>query len=222
MNTNTTVDTLTADTLAKIDTASLPHVMSWFAAMFKKWPTKWAGSMPTEAMCKVAFVLDATRRPGVEALYTAMCFRAEGCTVQQFTTAGNCRAAHNYTRDALCKTGWLVRHEAPMADGTHGKVYSLHFTAKGAARVDKRLAELAAAVTAPEPVKPVKPVKVGKPTKARSKAKGKAKPVEPAQPAPAEMPVSEAPTGSTGTALVPVSEPAQQVDLAALAAHFNG
>ena len=103
--------------------------LTWFNDVFAAWLVEQSGPMPTQAQLMVPINLG--KRPGVEALYIAMCLRTKGCTVRQFQIAGNCGPANNY-RGALVKTGL-------MQVSVEGKPYAhkLVLTPKGEAAVAK-------------------------------------------------------------------------------------
>ena len=187
--------------MSYLDTMKVPAgALAWFASILKNWPARWAGAKPTEAMLYVPVVLG--KRPGVEALHLAMGLRAEGCTVQQFQTAASCGPANNYRR-SMVKTGWFTCT-------VEGKPYAfkLALTKKGEQKLDKAIAAAELAATVTQVTKPAKNAKAKRISAKANKAKA------------IETPTSEAPA-VTGAIPAPVIE-APQVDVAALAAHFNG
>ena len=164
-----------------------PPLLTWFADVLKHWHRQ-AGSKPTDAMLMVPVLLGL--RPGVQALHIAMCLRPEGCTVQQFCLAGSCGPANNMRRD-LVKSGWF-------SSTVEGKpyAYKLSVTAKGEAKLAKAQAWLEAAATVADTPKAAKKAKAKKaPTEGNtvmvdSEANG--------EPAPAETPISDAPSATEG------------------------
>ena len=101
----------------------------WFNDVFARWLPEQSGPLPTQAQLMIPINLG--KRPGVEALYIAMCLRMKGCTVRQFQIAGDCGPANNY-RGRLVKTGL-------MTVTVEGKPYAhkLTLTTKGQAALDK-------------------------------------------------------------------------------------
>ena len=166
--------------------------LTWYASLLKNWPARWAGSKPSNAMLMVPHLLG--KRPGVEALHIAMCLRPEGCTVQQFQTAGSCGPANNYRR-SLVKTGWFTMT-------VEGKPYAfkLAISKKGEARLDKCAAAYAEAQTVTAVAPKAKAKRIS------HKANVTKAPV---------TPVSEAPAVTEAPATVEAPQ------LEALAAHFN-
>jgi hypothetical protein len=189
MKMTTTTKPVTVDVLARIN--AVPSMLTWFDTILKHWHRE-AGSKPTAQMLMVALLLG--KRPGVEALHVAMTLRAEGCTVQQFCLAGSCGPANNMRRD-LVKSGWF-------SSTVEGKpyAYKLSVTAKGEAKLAKAQAQLEAAATVAEADKPAK----GKAKKAKRKAKAKVTEGNTvtvdsganSEPAPAETPISDAPSAT--------------------------
>lgn len=183
--------------------------VEFHTAQLKAWSTKLCGPKPTPEMVKFNYVLDGGRRAGNEPMWLAMTLRADGATVGEFmraTSAGG--AAHNNAAKYNTErngAGWLVR--IPLPNGERAGRWQHVITDKGEAQLAKRIAALTGAAE-------TKPAKVAKPVKVKRKVNAK-----PA-PAPAEAPLSEAPTATEGVP-VETSLPATPEALAALAAHFG-
>lgn len=162
---NEMVDVNNATGTATVDTASKtprhPNV-SWFAAILAAWVPKLMGSKPTADMLSTPLYWGY--RAGSEALHLAMCLRPEGCTVQQFCTAGSCGPANNKRRDVVShrKLATVTVSGTPYA-------YKLVMTAKGRDALKAGIAKVASD-TAAEKAKPAKAT-----VKAAGKAKGAVK-----------------------------------------------
>lgn len=154
MNTSETNAAVLADTHSK--TPKHPNV-TWFAAILAAWQVKLMGAKPTAEQLSVPLYWGY--RAGSEALHLAMCLRPEGCTVQQFCTAGSCGPANNKRRDVVShrKLATVTVSGTPYA-------YKLVMTAKG------RDALKAGIVKAAEYVAPHTSKKVDKSTPAKKAA----------------------------------------------------
>lgn len=133
----------------------------YYADVLKGWQVKTMGQKPTADQLEAAHLLGC--RPGVQALHIAMALRDQGCTVQQFCTAGSCGPANNKRRE-------LISHKL-ITVSVEGKPYAYvaKLTAKGTAHIAKAkqaAADAAAGTEAP---------KAKKAGTAIGKAKGRAK-----------------------------------------------
>lgn len=173
------------DNTASTDTASKtpkhPN-LTWYAAILAGWQVKLMGAKPTAE--QLSTPLYWGYRAGSEALHLAMCLRPEGCTVQQFCTAGSCGPANNKRRDVVShrKLATVTVSGTPYA-------YKLVMTAKGRDALKAGIAKVAAGeVEAKVKVKAKAPVKAAKPAKGKVNAKGRNVKAPKAKPAPVAKP----------------------------------
>jgi hypothetical protein len=205
--------------LAKLTNLSVPAT-DFHRDVLKNWQVKLSGPKPTLEMLKVNYVLDPSRRAGIEVNWVGMTMRANGATVGEYmraTSAGG--AAHNNAKKINDQGGpaWLMRVPLPNTD-RNGRWQHV-FTEKGIAQLDKRIAQLSASTAAvavsPATVKNVAQAKA-KRAKAKKPAKAKAAVIAPA--------VNEAPAADGVQLLGGVVTPATEVtaaDVQALADKFN-
>lgn len=179
-----------AERAARMATPKHANV-GWYAELLAQWQPKLMGAKPTAEQLSVPLYWGY--RAGLEALHISMCLRTEGCTVQQFCTAGSCGPANNKRRD-------VTSHRKLATVTVDGKpyAYKLVMTPKGRDALKAGIAK--ASEPAPEPK-----AKKATAAKATTKAKGAVK-AKPATKRP-----SKAKNTPAATPTAPEAVPAEQV-----------
>lgn len=173
------VNTAATDVASK--TPKHPN-LTWYAAILAGWQVKLMGAKPTAD--QLSTPLYWGYRAGSEALHLAMCLRPEGCTVQQFCTAGSCGPANNKRRDVVShrKLATVTVSGTPYA-------YKLVMTAKGRDALKAGIAKVAAGEVEAK-VKAKAPAKAAKAAKGKVNAKGRNVKAPKAKPAPVASPAA--------------------------------